>query len=75
MGICPDPVPPSVELEDTKPSLAGARCASPSPALPSCGLLPHTNLQAHRHEPRAGEEMCVPTEMGPMGWALATNSQ
>lgn len=75
MGIYPDPVPPCVELEGTKTSLAGARRAGPSHAQPSCGLLPHTNLQAHRHEPRAGEEMCVPTEMGPRGWALATNSQ
>lgn len=45
------PCPPCVELEGTKTSLAGARHAGPSPALPSCGLLPHTNLQAHRHEP------------------------
>lgn len=38
------PCPLCVELEST-------RHAGPSPALPSCGLLPHTNLQAHRHEP------------------------
>lgn len=61
------------ELEGTKTNLAGAWRVGPSPVLSSHGLLPHTSLQGHRH--RAGEQMCVPTEMGPTGWALATNSQ
>ena len=65
MGIYPDPVPPCVELEGTRTSLAGARRAGPSPAQPSCGLPPHTNLQAHRHEPRAEGRCACQLRWGP----------
>lgn len=63
------------EPEGTETNPAGAWRAGPSPVLPSHGLLPHTNSQGQRHKHGAGEGVCVPTEMGPTGWALATNSQ
>lgn len=57
------------ELEGTDTNLARAWRAGPSTVTPSHGS------QGHRHRHRAGEKMCVPSEMGPTVLALATNSQ